>query len=183
MSNVVILNFSGKENGNCSCIADYISEKYTRTNVRNIRIADYFSPCGRCEYECLQQGAICPRIGDDHRTIMESICTCDVAYYLIPNYCGLPCANYYAFNERIVGWFNGDRKKMQCYLGAKKKFIFISNTENEAFRQVTKQHATKDAEILYLASRKYSKNSIAGDLLQSNEAKSDLDCFLSSDAI
>ena len=72
---------------------------------------------------------------------------------------------------------------MQCYLGAKKKFIFISNTENEAFRQVTKQHATKDAEILYLASRKYSKNSIAGDLLQSNEAKSDLDCFLSSDAI
>ena len=181
MKDVVILNFSGRTGGNCSSIADYISNKYKRTNVHVVRVADYFEPCGKCRYECLQKELICPRIGNEHQNIMESVCASDVTYYLIPNYCGLPCANYYAFNERIVGWFNGDREKMQRYLESDKRFIFISNTENDAFYQVTKQHATNNSEILYLASRKYSKSSIAGDLLQSDAAQSDLDCFLGLD--
>lgn len=181
MEKVVILNFSGKELGNCSSIADYISEKHNRTNVCTVRIADLFSPCGNCKYECLQQGLTCPRISVEHNNVMESICASDIAYYIIPNYCGLPCANYYSFNERIVGWFNGHREKMQRYLESDKKFIFISNTENDAFYQVTKQHATNNSEILYLASRKYSKSSIVGDILQSDAAKSDLDRFLDLD--
>ncbi|MBQ7026315.1 MAG: hypothetical protein IJN31_06885 [Peptococcaceae bacterium] len=111
---------------------------------------------------------------------MEAICECELVYYIIPNYCGVPCANYYAFNEQLVGWFNGDRVKMQRYKSVRKRFVFVSNTENDAFQQVAAQHSNEKNNVLYLASRKYGKQSIAGDLLDCDAAKADLELFLNA---
>jgi len=177
---VVILVFSGKLRGNCSSIADYICKHNNRTNTRIIRMHNFFKPCGDCGYECLQPEKQCPVINQEALEILEAICECELVYYIIPNYCGVPCANYYAFNERLVGWFNGDRAKMQRYKSVRKRFVFISNTENDAFQQVAAQHSNEKNDVLYLASRKYGKQSIAGDLLDSDAAKADLELFLNA---
>lgn len=180
MRNVLILNFSGKEHGNCASVAEFICKHCDGTNVRIVRMHDYFKPCGNCEYECLQFEKRCPVVTEEESAIINAVCDCDLTYYIIPNYCGVPCANYYAFNERSVGCFNGDRAKMQRYKSAKKRFIFISNTETDAFRQVVAQHSNDKDNELYLASGKYGKQSIAGDLLDSDAAKADLGIFLDS---
>jgi hypothetical protein len=54
---------------------------------------------------------------------------------------------------------NLDRALMQQYMSIKIRFIIVSNTENEVFE-------------------KYSKHSIAGDLMDSAEAVTDMNAFL-----
>ena len=105
----------------------------------------------------------------------------DLIYYIIPNHCGVPCANYYAFNERNVGYFNGDRSIMGKFMNISKRFIMVSNTETTAFESVIKQQSTAEAKTLYLKTSKYKKNSIAGDLMTSKDAMDDLTAFLAAD--
>ena len=46
------------------------------------------------------------------------------------------------------------------------------------------QRQTKDTPVcLYLKSRKYGKKSIAGDILESADAKADLDTFLAENSL
>lgn len=120
-------------------------------------------------------------MNDPQRNVMDQILGSNLVYYIIPNYCGVPSANYYAFNERIVGYFNGDRNLMGNYRNVPKRFIMISNTESPAFDAVVKQQADSEAKVLYLKSGKYAKNSIAGDLLTSQDAMRDLSAFLVED--
>ena len=70
-----------------------------------------------------------------------------------------------------------DREKMERYMNIPKRFIAISNTEG--FEDAMHQQTNSTPEILYLKSRKYGKQSIAGDILESDAAKADLDQFLS----
>jgi len=175
---VVILSFSGRKAGNCAAISDFIERFYMRTNVLSFIVDNKsFPACGGCDYECLKQGVRCPVLTEDQRKIMEAITKSDLVYFIVPNYCGYPCANYFAFNERSVGYFNMDRALMEKYMAVKKRFIVVSNSE-ENFAEAMQQQTNEQADILYLKTRKYQKQSVAGDLLTSEAAKADLQAFL-----
>ena len=70
---------------------------------------------------------------------------------------------------------------MEKYMAVKKRFIIISNTENN-FAEAMRQQTNDQPDILYLKSRKYQKQSIAGDLLTSEAAKADLQAFLARES-
>ena len=175
--NVTILSFSARENGNCARISDYIAKFYMRTNVFCFKItADQFEPCGKCDYQCLRAGQECPNLSAEQQEIMDRICGSDIVYYIVPNYCGYPCANYFAFNERSVGYFSLNKQRMDTYMNIPKRFIAISNSEG--FEEAMQQQTFATPDIIYLKSRKYQKQSISGDLLESEAVKEDQDSFL-----
>lgn len=176
---VTILNFSGRKNGNCSAVSRYIARKHEHLSLFLFDIHSHFTTCGSCDYECLKPELTCPNLTELQRKIMDTICRSDLVYYIIPNYCGMPCANYYAFNERSVGYFNLNRSKMETYMSVRKRFVIISNAENEQFVYAMQQQTDELPDILYLKTRKYGKQSIAGNILESDAAKADLDAWLS----
>lgn len=178
MKKVTILNFSARKEGNCAKIAQYISVHSTATTVCKYVVDRRIGPCGDCDYECLRPNECCPNVTDYQKEVMNSVMNSDVTYLIVPNYCGFPCANYLAYNERSVGFFNMDRAVMQQYMDARKRFIIVSNSESEVFRRAMEQQAKQPDEVLYLKSSKYAKRSIAGDILDSPEAAADLYAFL-----
>ena len=176
---IVILDFSPRNNGNCTKIGEYIENYYKRTNVRLYKMsAENILPCHDCNYECLRRGVACPSITEHLIEVMDRICSSDMVYMVIPNFCGYPNANYFAFNERSVGYFNCDQSKMNLYMSVRKRFIIVSNTESDTFRDAMKQQTLSEPEVLYLKSSKYGKRSIDGDILESADAKQDLKLFL-----
>ena len=149
--NVVILNFSPRIDGNCGKISDFLFDFHNRTNVSAYHID--FTPCRGCNYECLTPGAVCPLVDQQQKEVMQAA-------------------------ERKVGFFNGDRALTQKYMSIEKKFIVVSNTEGDNFRNALQQQTSAEPEILYLKTGKYKKRSTAGDILDSQEAVADLTAFL-----
>lgn len=178
--NVCILNFSDRISGNCSNICSYIANYHKKSNIRLFDIPKLFSPCSNCDYECLKPGVVCPNLTQHQNELLEYIAGCDITYYVVPNFCGFPCASYFAFNERTVGYFNMDRERMHRYMAAYKRFIIVSNTESATFANAMAQQA-KEPDILYLKTSKYGMRSTAGDLLESDAAVADLQQFLDKD--
>ena len=176
---VAIINFSTRENGNCANIGKFVSN-YHEDNAKIFVIgSDQVSPCGGCNYECLTPGAACPKVDAQYRAMMDEICDSDLVYFIVPNFCGYPCASYFAYNERTVGYFQMDRGLMKKYMDIPKRFIVVSNTEG--FEAVMRQQTHEEPKILYLKSGKYKKRSTAGDILDSEEARNDLDAYLRSE--
>lgn len=177
---VAIISFSPRNNGNCAKISEYLSNHYMQTNVRSYSVnAENYKPCSGCNYECLTPGAVCPARTPYQMEVMDAVKDSDLVYMIVPNFCGHPCANFYAFNERCIGYFNGDRAVMNQYMSVPKRFIVISNTESDTFKAVMKQQTNGEPDILYMKTGKYKKRSTAGDILDSEDAKDDLDAFLS----
>ena len=177
---VIILNFSARKCGNCGAISSVIEQYHDKTNIYSYKIGEIWTPCGECDYECLRADVTCPSITDSQKEVMDAIVSADIVYYIVPNYCGFPPANFFAFNERSVGYFNLNRALMAQYMAVPKKFIIVSNTENDAFLQAMKQQA-KEPNILYLKTSQYQRKSIAGDLMEVEDAKKDLLEFIASD--
>ena len=173
---VVIFNFSPRNEGNCGKISEFLSDFHNRTNVLAYHMD--FTPCRSCDYECLTPGAVCPHVDAHQKEVMQAACDADMVYFIVPNFCGYPCTNYFAFNERKVGFFNGDRELTKQYMSVRKRFIVVSNTEGDNFRNALQQQTTEEPEILYLKTSKYRKRSTAGDILDSEEAIADLEAFL-----
>lgn len=178
MKKTVILNFSTRNTGNCAHIAEHLSVHYRETSVHTYTIDDRIGPCGQCDYECLRPGFECPNVSDYQKEVMNAVMEADMTYLIVPNYCGFPCANFLAFNERSVGFFNMDRALTGRYMTAKKRFIIVSNSENAVFDQAMRQQVNSEPEVLYLKSGKYGKRSIAGDILESEQAVADLNAFI-----
>ena len=181
MKNIIVLNFSPRANGNCADVCRLIREYYANTNIRLFNISEHIAPCNHCNYECLTPDLICPQLTDGYTDMMDAICSSDLAYYVIPKFCGMPNAVYYASNERSVGYFNMDQIVMAQYMGVRKRFIVVSNTENDTFVEALRQQINTDPEILYLKTNRYLKKSIDGDMLQSEAAQNDLLEFLRVD--
>ena len=180
-NSVIILRFSPRNGGNCAKISEYVRQ-FHKTNTQVISIGkENFAPCGNCDYECLKPDVVCPNLSESERQILDTLCQCKMAYFIVPNFCGYPCANYFAFNERTVGYFNGDRAVMEQYMNVPKRFIIVSNTEG--FEEPMGQQTNDKPKILYMRSGKYKKHSIAGDLLDCAEARAELDAFLASDPL
>ena len=177
--NIVLIQFSAREQGNCSSISREIATHYRKETVTRFTAdSNIIQPCNNCNYECLTPGKLCPNLSKPQQQIMDAICNADLAYFIVPNYCGYPCANYFAFNERTVGYFNMDRAVMQKYMEVPKRFIVISNTEGRNFENALKQQVAGEPDILYMKSGKYHKRSTAGDLMDAVDAKTDLKEFL-----
>lgn len=175
---ITVLNFSPRSIGNCAEICRQILSHYESSNVCSYNVCECVSPCGTCDYECLKQGVICPNLTDVQTEMMDAIRSSDLVYYVIPNFCGMPNSVYYAFNERSVGYFNMDRTIMEQYMAAKKRFVVVSNTESATFTEALHQQTEENPEILYLKTSRYKKRSIAGDMMESAEAQTDLMDFL-----
>lgn len=175
MSKKILISFSGRSNGNCARIAGFLSGQMD--NAQLFRFSDFqIEPCGNCDCECLK-GSSCPK-SDMETTLMDAVCGSSEAWFIVPNYCGFPCANLYIYNERSVGYFGGSRHRMEQYMAVPKRFVLIGNGSQENFRRAFEQHTNEDPKILQLCSQEFHVSSIAGNLLDLQEVQNRLIQFL-----
>jgi len=132
-----------------------------------------FSTCGNCNYECFTDKRDCPFIDDDVVKAYSAICSSDISYYIVPNYCDYPNALFFTFNERSQCYFQDEPNLLIEYLSVQKKFVVVSNTEKENFRHAFKYHVGEGEEVftLYLSAKDFHKVSIEGDLMACEKAK------------
>lgn len=96
----IIVSFSGRKNGNCDRIAEYIStEGDLVLSMRDIST----QPCAGCAYECMS--GRCRYRGDGIYSFFENLSQADKIFYIVPMYCGNPAALYYILNERSQDYF------------------------------------------------------------------------------
>ena len=107
-------------------------------------------------YECLNAEKQCPSL-NQIKPIIDNLMDSDIIYYIVPNYCGYPCANSFTFDERTAGYFNMDYQIMEQYMKVEKRFIIIiSSTESVGFHIAMQQQAYEPL-IKYLKNDKYAK--------------------------
>lgn len=182
MRKVTVLRFSHRQAGNCAAIAAHIRASLSTGIVSEFAMdGESCAPCQGCDYQCLRGEGACPHQNGAYFDAMNAIMASDLVYFILPNYCGFPCASYFAFNERSVGFFHGDEAILESYLAVPKRFIIVSNTESQTFVDAMQQQVSGEPEILYLKSSNYVKKSICGDILTSEQARTDLDHFLQKD--
>lgn len=176
MSNNVIISFSGRSNGNCARIAGFLAQ---RLDARVFRFSDFsIEPCGRCGGECLS-GSVCPK--DDMETeLLDAVCGCSEAWFIVPDHCGFPCADLFIYNERSVGYFCRHPERLERYMAVPKRFVLISNGDRENFRQAFAQHTDGEQKVLQLRSEEFGTKSIAGDLIDHPEVQNRLIRFLNT---
>ena len=168
---ICIISFSGRANGNCSAISAYLKELYG-DSAEEYRFADFsITPCGCCDHQCFQ-GKNCPHIGDMEVTLLEAVASSDLAYFIVPNYCGYPCSNFFVFHERCVCWTWGRQDRADAYGHTRKKFIVVSNSGEDNFRQVFRYQGSGEPDILFLGSRKYGNS-----IMASQEARETVKIF------
>jgi len=175
---VVIVSFSSKADGNCDQISTFI-QSILQLPVKIYRFADFsIHPCGACRYECFENNRDCPYIDDMEYTILDDISASAFTYFVLPNYCNFPPAQFFAFNERSQCYFQNHNERLEAYLNVPKKFVVISNTGKENFVEALRQHTNDEPEILFMSAKHYGKVSIAGDILKSEAAKADIRSFI-----
>lgn len=165
----IIVTFSSRSNGNCSQIGKLIFSLSSDPVLFDFSEFD-IHPCGRCTAECFSAREDCPYFADKEHEILEAIMQSDVVYFVLPNYCDYPNANFFIFNERSQCFFQGRPDLLESYLDIPKRCIVISNTNMDNFIQALAYQSNKKPEILFLSAKEYGKNSIQGDLLTSEDA-------------
>lgn len=182
MKTIALLRFSHRQEGNCAAIGAYIHSSFPDADILEfVMDADSCRPCHDCSYQCLRGEGSCPHLCGSYADALNTIRTSDLAFFILPNYCGFPCASYFAFNERSVGFFHGNEALLESYLAVPKRFIIVSNTESQVFTDAMQQQVLQPPEILYLKSNCYEKKGVNGDILSSDAAKSTLEAFLRKD--
>ena len=182
MKKICTISFSGRPGGNCGSIAGE-RQKYWQGRGA-VKTFDFsaleITPCGRCEYECFGGQKGCPHFSDPEFAICEAITDSDITYFVVPNYCDYPPANFFIFNERGQCYFQRHHELLEKYLAVRKKFIVVSNTGRENFTAAFRYHVPEgtEPEALFLAARKFGRISIKGDLMASPEARETLRRFL-----
>jgi multimeric flavodoxin WrbA len=110
----IALVVSARKRGNCYDFAQFVLDRLqaSGTETELVNFHDYqIVPCQRCDYECIQHldplkgvDAPCP-IADDVRRIWEKTWAAEILLLFIPNYGGLPPALWFAFSQRIQGFY------------------------------------------------------------------------------
>lgn len=96
----LIISFSGRENGNCDNISNYIAyEGNSIIYFRDLNVHD----CSGCKYECFKN--YCKYHHDDMYNLCMSMCDYEKIYFVVPMYCGNPSSLYFKFNERCQDFF------------------------------------------------------------------------------
>lgn len=179
---VTVISFSGRGGGNCIAIARRIAEHHAGDmvslyNFSALRIA----PCGGCAAECFVRREDCPHFADSEFEICDSVVRSDLTYFVVPNHCDFPCANFFAFNERSLCYFSGHPELLDQYAAVPKKFVVVSNTGEANFHAALSQHTSGEPEILFLRANDYGLSSIEGNLMTSERAVEDLQRFIAGD--
>ena len=174
---VCIVSFSSRKNGNCEKIAEYVNSLYPRAkryDFSKIKL----NACGNCKYQCFDKGSKCPHARDKEREILDAVTNSELAIFIVPNYSNYPCSNYFVFNERGICYFSKNDDLLTEYLQVPKKFIVVSNTNEDHFKEAFRYQTVGEPDVLFLAALEYGKTSTSGDLLTSSEAVEDLKEFL-----
>ena len=178
---ITVINFSGRADGNCHNISKMIRASYPDLSMQVFGFCDLeITPCGKCRYECFTKRELCPYFDEQEYAVCEAVTQSDAAIFIVPNYCDYPCANFFLFNERSQCYFQGREDLLERYLQVKKLFIVVSNTGKENFISAFRYHVAEDTEpdILFMSSKKYGKSSIAGDLMEAEDARKSLKEYL-----
>ena len=172
----LIVSFSGRENGNCDGISEYIASKCdTIIHFRSLNIHD----CSGCKYECFN--GQCKYRKDDIYSLYESMLSYDKVFLIVPMYCGNPSSLYYKFNERCQDFFMhnedsyetivsklyiigvyGDRKKTPDFIPCLEKWFEGMEFSNH---------------VLGIERYRYGQK-IADKILCIEEVKNRIDCFI-----
>ena len=179
MLKTTIISFSSRADGNCGQIGRFIQSRVADSVL--FSFADFeIHACGRCSYECFANREACPNVNDMEITLLEAVVNSDITYFILPNYCDYPCANFFIFNERSQCFFQGKPDVLDAYLKVPKRAIVISNTDEDNFRKALSYQSEAEPDILFLSAKKYGKKSIAGDLLSSEAVVSELTRYINS---
>ena len=120
-TNILIISFSARQDGNCDGISRMIREHYDHSCTVFRFSQQQIHPCGGCRYECFGKETTCPYIADPEYGLLDAICNHDLTYFVIPNYCDYPCANYFIFNERSQCYFQHKPERLDRFINVKKK--------------------------------------------------------------
>lgn len=171
----LIISFSGRRNGNCTRIAEFLAQEMPDSQV--FRFSDIeIRPCGNCDGECLK-GGTCPK-DDMEQVLLDAVCSCNEAWFIVPDHCGFPCANLYIYNERSTGYFCRHPQRLEEYMAVPKRFVLISNSDQDNFNRAFAQHTCEEPIVLQLRSKEYCTSSIAGTLLEHPEIQNRLNRFV-----
>ncbi|MBE5905208.1 MAG: hypothetical protein E7277_00240 [Lachnospiraceae bacterium] len=172
-----IISFSSRQNGNCAQIARRIQSLVKEPVLFDFSELD-IHPCGKCNYECFNEREKCPYMQDAEYGMLEAITQSAMVYFVLPNYCDYPCANYFIFNERSQCFFQGKPELLDLYEKVPKRSIVVSNTNETNFVTALSYQTADAPDVLFLSAKSYGKRSISGDLLSSEKAVADLTAFV-----
>jgi len=172
-----VISFSSRPNGNCAQIGKLIrslSEEAVLFQFSNFEI----HACGKCGYECFADRSKCPYYSDMEYRLLDAVTRSDLTYFILPNYCDYPCANYFVFNERSQCYFQGHPELLEAYEKVPKRAIVVSNTNEDNFKTALAYQSYKEPDVLFLSAKKYGKVSIRGDLMTDENAVRDVTAFV-----
>lgn len=177
---IVVVNFSSRKDGNCYQISGVVKKHYKEKKVKIFNFYENtYNSCGHCDYECFKKKC---KIGDGINEIFKAIVQSEETIFVVPNYCDYPNSNFFLFNERSCGFFNGNKDLMNRYLNIPKKFIVVSNSCNNSFKTAFSYHLSSyvTPNILYFNSKKFDQNPLDGKLMSNKEAEHLVYDFLSN---
>ena len=169
---ITILSFSGRPDGNSIRVANVVAEAIGKENTQIIDFSEVnVEPCNHCHCDCFLPEGKCPAT-DDVVDIYQKIMDSEQVFFILANYCGYPNAKYFAFNERSSSYFLRNRELLAKYLAVPKKFIVISNSNQEKFTELMQYQVSNGTtpEMLFLSSGKFKVSSFAGNLMDVSEA-------------
>jgi len=169
---ITILSFSGRPDGNSIRVANVIADAVGKDNAQIIDFSTAnIEPCNHCHCDCFLPEGKCP-VNDDVVSIYEKIMQSEQVFFIVANYCGYPNAKYFAFNERSSAYFLRNRDLLKKYLEVPKKFVVISNSNQDKFTELMQYQVPQGTtpDILFLSSGKFKVSSFAGNLMEVPEA-------------
>ena len=172
-----VISFSSRPDGNCAQIGKLIrsvSEEAVLFQFSNFEI----HACGKCGYECFADCSKCPYYRDMEYRLLDAVTHSDLVYFILPNYCDYPCANYFVFNERSQCYFQDNPELLEAYEKVPKRAIVVSNTNEDNFKTALAYQSYKEPDVLFLSAKQYGKVSIRGDLLTDENAVRDVTAFV-----
>ena len=110
--------------------------------------------------------------------LLDAVTHSDLVYFILPNYCDYPCANYFVFNERSQCYFQGRPELLEAYEKVPKRAVVVSNTNEDNFKSVLAYQSCNAMDVLFLHAKKYGKVSIRGDLMTDENAVRDVTAFV-----
>lgn len=114
MVKAIALVVSARKRGNCYDFAQLVLDRLQKNGIDTelVNFYDYkITPCQQCDYECIQHldkqkgvDAPCP-IQDDVNLIWKKTWLAEILFLFIPNYGGLPPALWFAYSQRVQGFY------------------------------------------------------------------------------
>lgn len=151
-NSVLFISFSGRENGNCNDIAQYLATE----NDNLVLFKDiFYNPCAKCNYECFT--SLCKYRHDDIYDLLQSSNNYKKIVFIVPMYCGNPSSLYFVLTERMQDYFNHNADKWNAFID-KLYFVCIYGSDEETpfFVNVFLSLVNDSSKILKIERHKYN---------------------------